>query len=79
MSALIDNVLDFARGRLGDGVPVRPMEKVALKPVLAQVLNEIVSTFPDRKIDAVLPDVVTKCDPGRIGQLLSNLLANAIT
>ena len=79
MSALIDNVLDFARGRLGDGLELSRHE-VALEPVLRQVVEELRATAPDRTIacDFALDEPVT-CDPVRIGQLLSNLLANALT
>jgi signal transduction histidine kinase len=78
MSDLIENVLDLARGRLGDGIPLKPLTDVALKPLLEQVIGEIASAHPEREIRVSLSDVVAKCDPGRIGQLTSNLLANAI-
>jgi signal transduction histidine kinase len=79
MSGLIENVLDFARGRLGDGIPLKPMENVELKPLLEQVLAEIASAHPERRIDVLLGDATVKCDPSRIGQLASNLLSNAVT
>ena len=78
MSALIDDVLDFARGRLGDGMSLthRP---VNLGPVLIQVIDELRSSHAERQIsaDVTLPDAVD-CDPGRLSQLLSNLVANAL-
>lgn len=78
MSDLIENVLDLARGRFGTGIPLKPMENVALKPVLEQVIGEIAAAYPERALHVTLPDVAAKCDPGRIAQLVSNLLANAI-
>ena len=48
MAGLIDNVLDFARGRLGGGLAVDRTTKVLLEPALVQVIAEIRSSFPDR-------------------------------
>ena len=79
MSALIDNILDFARGRLGDGIDLTQSD-VALEPVLRQVVDELRTASPDREILArIALDGNVRCDPGRIGQLLSNLLGNALT
>jgi sigma-B regulation protein RsbU (phosphoserine phosphatase) len=79
MSALIDDVLDFARGRLGSGLELR-RSTTALEPVIRQIVEELQATAPDRAIecDFALQHPVY-CDGGRIGQLLSNLLANALT
>jgi sigma-B regulation protein RsbU (phosphoserine phosphatase) len=80
MAALIDNVLDFARGRLGGGIPLAFRPDVLLTPVLDQIVSELRIAFPDRVIetDFDLPMPIT-CDPSRIGQLVSNLLGNALT
>ena len=78
MSDLIENVLDFARGRLGGGfVTTRDSEK-PLEPVLLQIIEELRSVHPERDVavDIDLREPV-KCDRRRIGQLLSNLLGNA--
>jgi PAS domain S-box-containing protein len=78
MSALIENVLDFARGRLGGGfVTTRDSEK-PLHPVLLQVIEELRNVHPERhvEVDIDLHEPV-RCDRQRIGQLLSNLLGNA--
>jgi signal transduction histidine kinase len=79
MSALIDDVLDFARGRLGGGLELSRSDTM-LEPVLRQIVAELQATAPDRAIesDLMVPQSVY-CDAGRIGQLLSNLLANALT
>lgn len=80
MSDLIDNVLDFARGRLGGGFALTREADVALEPILQQVVNELRTGAPGRKIetDLSLPDAVN-CDPSRFGQMVSNLLANGLT
>jgi sigma-B regulation protein RsbU (phosphoserine phosphatase) len=79
MAGLIDNVLDFARGRLGGGLSL-DLKSVNLAPVLQQVIAELSSGTVDRVIETeiALPDQIV-CDQVRIGQLLSNLLGNAIT
>jgi len=80
MSSLIDNVLDFARGRLGAGIPLELRDGIWLAPVLEHVAAELRIGSPERKVetDLDLPAPV-KCDPSRISQLVSNLLGNAIT
>lgn len=79
MAGLIDNVLDLARGRLGGGLTMR-RETVDLRDVLALVVEELQSANPLRTIDSRLElDVPVQCDRGRIAQLLSNLLGNALT
>jgi len=78
MSGLIGNLLDFARGRLGGGVPVARQPE-ALGGILTQVVAEFRASRPDRVIDARFSlNGPVDCDRGRIGQLFSNLLANAL-
>jgi sigma-B regulation protein RsbU (phosphoserine phosphatase) len=79
MAALIDDILDFARGRLGGGISL-DLHPVLLEPVLLHAVEELRISNPQRQIeiDLNLPSPV-RCDPGRISQLVSNLLANALT
>ena len=79
MSALIDNVLDFARGRLGGGIAINRSPQ-ALAPVLDHVIAELRTGAPDKNIETAFDltqDV--DCDGGRIAQLFSNLLGNALS
>jgi signal transduction histidine kinase len=80
MGALIEDVLDFARGRLGGGIPVRRTRVDDLQGVFSSVIAEIQASEPDVQIeqDFAIPDDIY-CDPTRIGQLLSNLVGNAVT
>jgi signal transduction histidine kinase len=80
MAELIDNVLDFAHGRLGEGLTLERDAHVPLGEVLEQVVDELRTAWPARRIETQL--AVTKtvsCDRARLAQLLSNLVANAIT
>jgi signal transduction histidine kinase len=80
MSVLIDNVMDFARGRLGGGIGLNIVPGQPLAPTLQQVISEIVSVNADRRfdIDMDLSDDF-HVDHGRIGQMLSNMLGNAVS
>ena len=76
---LIDNVLDFARGRLGGGIALSRVADAPLEPLLRQVVDELCAIAPDRDIAASYAlDRPIDCDSSRLGQLLSNLLGNAL-
>ncbi len=78
MTALIGDVLDFARGRLGGGFAV-DVGEANLTAVLTQVAGEISSGHPEREIDMqVAIGRPVHVDSGRIGQMFSNLLGNAL-
>jgi sigma-B regulation protein RsbU (phosphoserine phosphatase) len=80
MSGLIDNVLDFARGRLGGGIGLERNADAPLEPVIRQVVDELRASSPERQIITDIElDAPVNCDQGRVGQLLSNLLGNAIS
>ena len=80
MSGLINNLLDFARGRLGGGLPLDRNADEPLEPVLNQVISELRTSAPDRPIETqfALSEPVN-CDRARVAQLFSNLLGNALT
>jgi phosphoserine phosphatase RsbU/P len=78
-SALVDDLLDLARGSLGGGFVV-DRSGAPLGPTLQQVVSEIRRIAPERTIQvSIRLDEPVYCDRGRMGQLASNLLANAIT
>jgi signal transduction histidine kinase len=80
MSSLIDDVLDFARGRLGGGVGMQLDSTHDVDAGLAAVVKELQDGQPARQIIADIS--VTQsvlCDMGRIQQVASNLIGNALT
>jgi len=80
MSDLIDNVLDFARGRLGGGITLSRDDRRPLEPVLEQVVDELRTASPGRVIETSFEITEpVNCDRTRIGQLVSNLIGNALT
>jgi phosphoserine phosphatase RsbU/P len=79
-SGLIDDVLDLARGSLGGGLVVDRNSEAPLTPVLEQVIAEIRAIAPENSIEKRIEiDEPIYCDRGRLGQLASNLLSNAVT
>lgn len=80
MAALIENVLDFARGQMGAGLVLNREAVTEMGTVLEEIVGEHRTTSPDRTIESeyALAQPVY-CDASRIAQLLSNLLANALT
>jgi len=80
MAGLIDDVLDLARGRLGGGIGLQRDANHPLEPVLTQVVDELRLASPGRIIEAEFDiDHPVDCDRSRIGQMLSNLVGNALT
>lgn len=80
MTRLIDQVLDFARGRLGGGLSVTRVADANLGAMIQQVVTETQTAWPGREVQSVIAVTsAVSCDSVRIGQLLSNLLGNALT
>jgi signal transduction histidine kinase len=80
MAGLVDNIMDFARGRLGGGLTLKRDAEQPLTPVLEHVVAELRSAWPEVILEASLDiEEPVNCDRSRMGQLFSNLLGNAIT
>ncbi|MBB5622842.1 sigma-B regulation protein RsbU (phosphoserine phosphatase) [Pedobacter cryoconitis] len=79
MEELIANVMDFARVRLGGGLSL-DLKDVFIEPIILHVTEELRITFPERivTVDFEVKKTIN-CDADRISQLLSNLVANALT
>jgi len=79
MAGLIDDVMDFARARLGGGLPCSLKDEDQLAPALEQVIAELRGAWSARTIESKIAiRGPVYCDRARIAQLLSNLLANAL-
>jgi hypothetical protein len=80
MSSLIDDVLDFARGRLGGGIGLELTDVDNINVGLATVVQELKDAQPECEIiSEISVDRAVRCDLGRLQQVASNLLANALT
>ena len=79
MSALIDNLLDLARGRVS-GLALQRYSDQPVEAVLREVIAELNASLPDRVVETTfaLVDPVN-CDRSRLAQLFSNILSNALT
>lgn len=78
-SRLVEDVLDFARGRLGSGITVAMEPLPDLAAALQHVVAEVHRVHPQRVFNLHIGDLRdVKGDRERITQLLSNLVANAI-
>src|SRR5690606_23027679 len=77
---LVENLLDFARGQLGDGIEIKPQQDNAmLEDSIKQVIDEMQVLHPRVEIKtSIMLSRPALCDHNKIAQLFSNLLGNAI-
>ncbi|WIG93702.1 PAS domain-containing protein [Myxococcus sp. SDU36] len=78
MGRMITDILDFARTRLGGGLPVarQPMD---LAEVCQATLEELQVSAPERTLMLEASgDTQGNWDPDRVSQVLGNLVANAL-
>jgi signal transduction histidine kinase len=79
MQALLDDLVDFNRTKLGLGLNIVPSD-VDLAAVVADELEQLRGAHPNRQIDlAATGDSRGRWDGARLQQLLRNLVSNAIT
>jgi signal transduction histidine kinase len=78
MQALLDDLVDFNRTRLGLGIRVVPSD-MDLAAAVADELEQLRGAHPDRQIElAATGDTCGRWDGARLQQLLRNLVSNAI-
>jgi PAS domain S-box-containing protein len=79
MGRMIDQVLDFTRIRLGQGIPIQPRH-ADLMELCRLAMDEFENTTPLRRIVMTSRgDTTGMWDAERLVQLVSNLLGNALT
>ena len=78
MAELIDDVMDFARGRLGGGMTLAKT-RANIADTLDQVVSEFATSHPDRNIiKEKWTELDVHGDHTRLGQVFSNLIGNAL-
>ena len=79
MEGLISQILDFTRSRSGGGMPI-DRKPVNLHDICRLVVEEIEAANPGREVTLVVAgDGSGSWDPDRLGQVVSNLIGNAVT
>ena len=79
MGRMISDLLDFTQARLGGGLPLSRVQ-ADLRDVARTAVDEALASNPGREIRLLAEgDTRGAFDPDRVVQLLSNLLANAIS
>lgn len=75
---MVGDLLDFTRGRLGDGIPIA-REEMSLGQVVRDVVEEIRAAHPDSTIElSISGDEPGEWDRARLSQALNNLIGNAV-
>ena len=79
ISGIVNDVVDLTRGKMGGGIAVQLSYENDLSETFNHVISELLIDYPSRAIVAdVEANVDLYCDRGRLGQLLSNLVKNAL-
>lgn len=79
MATMVSDLLDLTRANLGSGLGVVMAEVINLDRTLRHVVSELEQAYPHRTVNVSIGPIGTvRCDRERLGQLLSNLVANAL-
>ena len=78
MNHMVEDLLDFTRGRLGSGMPL-VREAMDIGQIVRQSVEEMRAARPGSVLQVTTSGALSgEWDSGRISQLLSNLLGNAV-
>jgi len=75
---LVKDLLDFTQARLGGGIPVQP-RPLDLHALADEIVEEVQANFPERELRREAEgDARGTWDPDRMGQVVTNLVTNAV-
>lgn len=78
MARMIEQLLDLARSRDGSGLALM-RERLSLGELATSIVSELMLAYPNARIELqVHGDTVGEWDRDRLGQVISNLVGNAI-
>jgi signal transduction histidine kinase len=78
MTGLVDDLLDFARGRLGGGIELARETITDVQELVGEVVDEVRLGHHGSIIIEGDPAPPIACDRARVAQALTNLLTNAV-
>jgi PAS domain S-box-containing protein len=81
MKRMIEQLFDLTLARLSSGIPITlTAEEIDLAPTVAKIVDEVRAAHPQSSIEVrVEGRCVARVDADRFEQVVSNLLANAVT
>lgn len=79
MDRMISDIIDLTRGRVGGAIPIAATD-ADLSEIARSVIEEIEAVHPELRVALLTHgDTRGRWDPGRLAQVLANLLSNAAT
>lgn len=77
MESIVNNILDFTRSRIGEGLPIQP-KPTNFRSISQTLVDEFATIFPARALTVnTVGDVSGNWDSQRLLQMLGNLISNA--
>jgi signal transduction histidine kinase len=80
LARLVDDLLDVSLIQIGRGLTIN-MKSTAIVPLVQRVITQLGRSHPDRRIELECSESVPErisCDPGRISQVIENLISNGL-
>lgn len=75
---ILNDLLDLTRSSFGTDIPIAKT-KIDLAELCQQIADELVAINAERRLEVTHEgDPMASCDPARLGQVLSNLMGNAV-
>ncbi len=75
---MVEDLLDFTRARVGQGIPISP-RPASLHEIARAAVEDVRAVYPDRAIQVQASgDASGEWDPDRLAQVVMNLTVNAL-